>query len=104
MSLKVKFGVDQLLANVPGELRRARVGMVTSNVATIATTGESSRTALRKAQVNVTKLFGPEHGLSATAADGDGVTDSCDGATGLPVVSLYGHDVRPTREMIDDVD
>ncbi len=102
--MKVTFGVDELLKNVPAELRRARVGMVTSNVATIAASGELSRVALRKAAVNLTKLFGPEHGLSATAADGDPVADSRDNPTGLPVVSLYGDSVRPSREQLADID
>ena len=102
--MKVTFGVDELLKNVPTELRRARVGMVTSNVATVAASGELSRVALRKAAVNLTKLFGPEHGLSATAADGDHVADSRDNATRLPVVSLYGDSLRPSREQLADID
>jgi uncharacterized protein YbbC (DUF1343 family) len=104
MTSKVKFGVDELLVNMPAELRRARVGMVTSNVATAAFNGETSRVALRRAGANLTRLFGPEHGLTATAADGDHVDDAVDPATLLPVVSLYGQHVRPTREMLDDVD
>src|SRR4051794_10594066 len=83
---------------------RARVGMVTSNVATAAFNGESSRVAARKAGANLTKLFGPEHGLSASAADGERVIDTIDPATLLPVVSLYGDRVRPTAEMLEDVD
>ena len=102
--MKVTFGVDELLKNVPTELRRARVGMVTSNVATVAASGELSRVALRKAAVNLAKLFGPEHGLSATAADGDHVANSRDNATRLPVVSLYGDSLRPSREQLADID
>jgi uncharacterized protein YbbC (DUF1343 family) len=101
---KVEFGADRVVKNVPAELRTARVGMVTSNVATVAFNGESSRVALRKAGVNLTKLFGPEHGLAATAADGAHVGDAVDPATRLPVVSLYGDTVRPRDEMLADVD
>ena len=100
---KVEFGVDQLLRNVPAELRRDRVGMVTSNAATIAMSGELSRVALRKAGVNLVKLFGPEHGLAGTAADGARVGDDIDHATGLSVVSLYGERVRPSREALEDI-
>ena len=101
---KVEFGVDQLLKNMPPDLRRARVGMVTSNVATLAATAEASRTALRKAGVNLVRLFGPEHGLAGTAADGDRVSDNIDPATNLPVISLYGDHVRPTDESLADID
>ena len=77
--------------------------MVTSNVATTAG-GHSSRAALREAGVNLVRLFGAEHGLSGTVADGAAVGDAEDPQTGLPVVSLYGRHVRPTREAIDDLD
>jgi uncharacterized protein YbbC (DUF1343 family) len=103
MAAQVQFGVDALVASAPADLRRARVGMVTSNVATTAA-GRSSRVALRDAGVNLVRLFGPEHGLAGTAADGDKVADDADSLTGLPVISLYGQSLRPTRETIDDLD
>ena len=78
--------------------------MVTSNVATTAIGGRPSRVALREAGVNLAKLFGPEHGLAGTAADGAKVADDVDPLTGLPVVSLYGKALRPTRESIEDLD
>ncbi len=100
----VEFGVDRLIATVPAALKSARVGMVTSNVATTASSGASSRVALQNAGVHLTKLFGPEHGLAATAPDGDPVRDTRDPATGLPVASLYGDTIRPTPEMLADID
>ena len=104
MKPKVQFGVDHLIGSVPRELRRGRVGMVTSNVATTAIGEHSSRAALREAGVNLVRLFGPEHGLSGTAADGAVVSDAQDTQTGLPVISLYGRHVRPTRDSMDDLD
>ena len=100
----VRFGIDQLSADLPAPLRRGRVGMVTSNVATTALDARSSRVALRDAGANLVRLFGPEHGLAGTAADGAVVDDALDAQTGLPVVSLYGRQLRPPRETIDDLD
>ncbi|MEA2733950.1 MAG: hypothetical protein QOE14_401 [Humisphaera sp.] len=99
----VQFGVDRVIEKVPAALRRGGVGMVTSNVATTAT-GGPSRAALRDAGVNLVRLFGPEHGLAGTAADGAKVADDLDPLTGLPVVSLYGKSLRPTRESLEDLD
>jgi uncharacterized protein YbbC (DUF1343 family) len=103
VAAKVQFGVDRLVGDVPAELRRGRVGMVTSNVATTAA-GRPSRVALRDAGVNLVRLFGPEHGLAGAAADGDKVADDVDPLTGLPVVSLYGASLRPPPETLGDVD
>jgi uncharacterized protein YbbC (DUF1343 family) len=100
---KVRLGVEELIDHVPRDLRAGRVGMVTSNVATTSA-GALSRVALRDAGVNLVRLFGPEHGLVGTAADGAAVADDIDPVTHLPVVSLYGQYVRPTPDALADLD
>lgn len=63
-----------------------------------------SRVAMLNAGVPLVKLFGPEHGLDASAADGARVDDNTDAATGLPVISLYGERMRPSAESLTDLD
>jgi uncharacterized protein YbbC (DUF1343 family) len=99
----IRFGVDQVAAKLPGELRDARAGLVTNDVA-LTTDGRRSRAALKEGGLRLTRLFGPEHGLSAAAADGDHVGDSVDALTGAPVTSLYGKTQRPSKESLADVD
>ena len=63
--------------------------------------------ALQQAGVQVVKLFGPEHGMWATAQDMIGVQSGADPAFQLPVHSLYGHDeasLRPRPEALEGVD
>lgn len=95
----VTFGIDQVPA---GDARR--VGFVTNDAATTADGKVKSRVALLGRGWKVVRLFGPEHGLAATAADGAKVGDGVDPLTGLPVVSLYGDRVRPTAEQLADLD
>jgi len=52
----------------------------------------------------VVKLFGPEHGVRGEAAAGEKVEDGRDSKTGIPVISLYGKNRKPTSEMLSDVD
>jgi len=54
--------------------------------------------------INVVKVFSPEHGFRGKAADGEYVDDSTDPRTGIPIVSLYGSNRRPTRDQLADVD
>lgn len=54
--------------------------------------------------VNVTKIFCPEHGFRGTAAAGAHIDNSTDPKTGLPIVSLYGKNKKPTPEQMADVD
>ncbi|HSN28958.1 MAG TPA: DUF1343 domain-containing protein, partial [Kofleriaceae bacterium] len=62
---------------------------------------------LRGKGVNLTALFGPEHGVRGDAQDMIGVGDDRDAITGLPVFSLYGHEeasLTPTPAMLDQID
>lgn len=59
---------------------------------------------LLKRDVDVVKVFSPEHGFRGTAAAGEWVEGGIDPETGLPVVSLYGSNRRPTPGQLQDVD
>ena len=57
--------------------------------------------------VQVTCLFGPEHGVRGDAQDMVGVAEARDSVTGLPMVSLYGKDeasLRPTAQSVAGLD
>lgn len=54
--------------------------------------------------VQVVKIFCPEHGFRGTAAAGAKVDNSVDAKTGLPIISLYGKNKKPTPEQLKDVD
>jgi uncharacterized protein YbbC (DUF1343 family) len=54
--------------------------------------------------VSVTKVFAPEHGFRGTADAGEIVKDGKDTKTGLPIVSLYGNNKKPTQEQLQGLD
>lgn len=54
-------------------------------------------------RVNVVKLFCPEHGFRGQAEAGATIASGKDAQTGLPVVSLYGKNKKPTAEQLKDV-
>ncbi|QCE41879.1 exo-beta-N-acetylmuramidase NamZ domain-containing protein [Psychroserpens sp. NJDZ02] len=55
-------------------------------------------------KVNVTKVFAPEHGFRGQADAGEVVKDGIDTKTGLPIVSLYGKNKKPSAEQLQDID
>ena len=55
-------------------------------------------------KVNIVKLFCPEHGFRGQAEAGATIASGKDPLTGLPVVSLYGKNKKPTVEQLQDVD
>ncbi|TXD47896.1 exo-beta-N-acetylmuramidase NamZ domain-containing protein [Polaribacter sp. IC073] len=54
--------------------------------------------------VNVTKVFAPEHGFRGKADAGEHVADGVDASTGLPIVSLYGANRKPSQEHLKGLD
>ncbi len=101
--MPIQTGLEILLNEQLDSLKNQRVGLVT-NPTGVTRDLRSNVDALRAAGVNLTALFGPEHGFAASAADGAAVESGRDVRTGLPVYSLYGKLRKPTREMLANVD
>ncbi|WP_445733468.1 exo-beta-N-acetylmuramidase NamZ family protein [Mariniflexile sp.] len=54
--------------------------------------------------INITKVFAPEHGFRGKADAGEHITDGVDTETGLPIISLYGENSKPSKKIIEDID
>ena len=54
--------------------------------------------------INVQKIFAPEHGFRGTADAGEHVVDGKDTKTGLPIISLYGNNKKPKSEQLEGID
>lgn len=59
---------------------------------------------LHQKKVNLTKVFSPEHGFRGTADAAEVVEDGKDIKTGLPIISLYGSNKKPSPAQLEDVD
>lgn len=60
-------------------------------------------TLLRRG-VRLTKIFVPEHGFRGAGDAGAHIRNSTDSATGLPIVSLYGANKKPSRQSLENID
>jgi len=100
---QVKPGLEVLIDEQLDLVQGKRVGVITNHS---AVTSDCTHIvdALLKAGVNITALYGPEHGVWGHVADGQEIDSSKDPRTGIPVFSLYGPTKRPTPEMLDLVD
>ncbi|NER16120.1 exo-beta-N-acetylmuramidase NamZ family protein [Spongiivirga citrea] len=54
--------------------------------------------------VNVVKVFAPEHGFRGSADAGEDVEDGFDKKTKLPIFSLHGKHKKPTEEQLQNLD
>lgn len=97
----IQTGAQQLNTLLP-KLKGKRVALVVNHTSLIGKTHLAD--SLKSLGVNLVKIFGPEHGFRGNAADGELVSDSVDKKTGIPLVSLYGKNKKPTPQQMADVD
>lgn len=97
-------GVEVLLRDSLHLLRGKRVGLVTNHSGRDRGGARTIDLLARAPGVRLTAIFGPEHGVGGAARGGAHVASGRDSATGVPVYSLYGSTLAPTRAMLADVD
>ncbi len=54
--------------------------------------------------VNIVKIFSPEHGFRGNIDRGAHFDDTKDEKTGLPIIAMFGKNHRPKKEQMQDVD
>ena len=60
--------------------------------------------SLLKMNIQIKKVFSPEHGFRGKADAGELVKDGVDSRTGLPIISLHGKNKKPTRDQLQGID
>ena len=97
----IQTGAEQTQLYVP-QLQGKRVGMVVNQTSLIGQTHLVD--SLLRRGVNITKIFAPEHGFRGDADAGAHISSSVDARTGIPIVSLYGKNYKPSAEQLRDLD
>ena len=60
--------------------------------------------SLLSLNIEIEKVFAPEHGFRGMADAGEHVKDGTDAKTGIPIISLYGKNRKPTSSQLDKLD
>ena len=101
----IKTGLEILLESKVRPLDRSRVGLIV-NPASINSRFEHAADLFHQhSQINLTALFGPQHGIRGETQDNMIEWQSFrDQRTALPAYSLYGETRKPTPEMLANLD
>jgi uncharacterized protein YbbC (DUF1343 family) len=97
-------GVEVLLRDSLHLLAGKRVGLITNHSGKDRSGTSTIDLLYRTPGVQLTALYGPEHGLRGAAEAGVHIASSVDSATGAPIYSLYGETRVPTPQMLENVD
>lgn len=97
-------------------LKGKRIGIVANQTSVIfkqiATSPSAPRNDIYKhlvdslldLNINIKKVFSPEHGFRGQADAGEDVKDGVDTKTDLPIFSLHGTHKKPTKKQLEDID
>lgn len=86
-------------------VRGKAVGIVANQTSVIGKTHLiDSLASLEADLIKLGKVFSPEHGFRGEAEYGETVKDGLDIRTGLPIISLYGSNRKPSPGELEDID
>lgn len=101
---QVKTGIEVLRDRGFEGLRGRKVGLLTNPSGVDRNLRSTIDILFEAPDVELVRLFGPEHGVRGDAYAGDASEDSIDESTGLKVYSLYGKYRQATQEMLKGLD
>ncbi|SFG15411.1 beta-N-acetylhexosaminidase [Halobacillus alkaliphilus] len=99
-----QLGVEELLDEEKALIEGKKVGLITNPTGVDQELNSIVDILYNDEDVDLTALYGPEHGVRGSAQAGEYVDFYTDEQTGLPVYSLYGKTRKPTPEMLEDID
>jgi len=99
----VRSGLDSV-ADFHDLFRNKRVGIVTNHTAYNSAHQHIVQVFMAMKDVEITALFGPEHGIRGQAEAGEKVSSENDTLKGIPIYSLYGEIQKPTADMLKNID
>jgi uncharacterized protein YbbC (DUF1343 family)/CubicO group peptidase (beta-lactamase class C family) len=100
--LGVRSGIDELSVQGFAPLAGLRVGLVSNHTGVDSRGQRTLDLLLHAPRLKLAALFAPEHGFSGNLDEK--ISSSIEPMSKLPVYSLYGNVLRPTREMLQGLD
>lgn len=110
-SMQILTGAEQYKQYLP-LLEGKKVGVLTNQTGIVAINSPQEHPTkyvhlidyLLEKNINIQKIYAPEHGFRGTADAGELVKDGKDTKTGLPIISLYGNNKKPTKAQLAGID
>ncbi len=86
-------------------LKNFRVGLICNQASVNHQFQHAADLFKENSEINLVKLFGPQHGIRGDVQDNMIETShSIDRTTGLPIYSLYSETREPTEKMLSGLD
>jgi len=101
VSKSLKIGAEQTNLYV-SDLKGKTVALVVNHTSMIGEIHLAD--SLLSLGIKIKIIFAPEHGFRGTADAGEHVANGIDKKTGLPIISLYGSNKKPSAAQLEGID
>ena len=98
---QVKVGAEKMSQYVP-ILKNKKIAVVGNQTSNIQKTHLID--TLLALNIDIKKVFSPEHGFRGLADAGEKINNQIDSKTGLPIISLYGKNKKPTKKQLEGIE
>ena len=87
-------------------LKNKKVGVVAHQASLLFNKSNNQHLVdfLKENDIEIEKIFAPEHGFRGKADNGEKIGDYYDNETGVPIISLYGKNKKPSKENLKNLD
>ena len=106
-SQQIELGLSVLLSEKSDWVRGKSIGLITNHTGLDATLRSNYRLFAEAQDCQLSAIFSPEHGLWGAVQDGiavKSVNTPDRNPLNVPIFSLYGQLMRPTREQLEGID
>src|SRR5574338_1197056 len=101
---QVVNGADLLFSENQNLIEGKNIGVICNHTSLLSDGTHLVDKLLEKDNVNVKAIFTPEHGFKGTAEAGELIDNNKNLYKEVPIVSLYGKDRKPGKEILKDID
>lgn len=101
LQLSAQKPAAELLDEYIPLLKNKKVGLVANHTSLV---GEKHLLdVLIENDINVMKVYAPEHGFRGDVGEGENISSSVDAKTGVPIISIYGKSKKPSAEQLKGI-
>ncbi|HLR65544.1 MAG TPA: DUF1343 domain-containing protein, partial [Virgibacillus sp.] len=100
----MQLGLDLFLKTYYKKFDGKKIGLITNMTGVNAKLQPTLDLFYNHPDIQLTTLFAPEHGIRGDEKEGAQIDSSVDPYTGLPVISLYGENRKPSEDMLANID
>lgn len=99
----IRTGADLLMHNC-NSFAHKNIALVVNQTSVVGQFKKHLVDTLLAKHLTIKTIFAPEHGFRGDADAGEHIANGTDTKTGIPIISLYGKNKKPTPEQLKEID